>query len=73
MPQKHPSTERWGGPGSSQEDTTKPKPKPAERADFRDTRHSQVSGGGGEADVHHDHDPKHKRHAQAGKDEKREH
>jgi hypothetical protein len=73
MPQKHPPTERRGGPGSSKDDVTKPRPAPAERPDFRATRHSQVSGGGGEADIHHDHDPKHKRAFQAGKTEKREH
>jgi hypothetical protein len=73
MPQKHPPTDRWGGPGSSKDDATKPRPAPAERADFRPTQHSQVSGGGGEADVHHDHAPKPKRRSEAGKDEKREH
>jgi hypothetical protein len=26
MPQKHPNTKRWGGPGASHEDRTKPMP-----------------------------------------------
>jgi hypothetical protein len=73
MPEKTPASHRWGGPGSSHEDRSKPEPSPEERAAYRPTRHSQVSGGGGEADVHHDKDPKHKRHSQAGKDEKRQH
>ena len=27
MPQKHPNTHRWGGPGASHEDRTEPEPK----------------------------------------------
>lgn len=26
MPEKHPNTERWGGPGASHEDASKPQP-----------------------------------------------
>lgn len=64
MPDKHPNTERWGGPGASHEDRSKPKPDPLVKdADDPDrySRHSKVSGGGGEADVHHAHDPSRKR------------
>ena len=73
MPDKTPASHRWGGPGSSHEDRAKPEPAAKERAPYRAARHSQVSGGGGEADVHHDQDPKHKRKFAAGKDEKSQH
>jgi len=63
MPDKHPNTDRWGGPGSSHEDRTEAKPDPTVK-DRDDPDHQQpwshVSGGGGEKDRHHDHDPKHK-------------
>ena len=68
MPKKHPNAERWGGPGASHEDRTEPQPP---KADPRppgtptNIRHSQVSGGGGERDVHHSHDPKDKRDFEA--------
>ena len=67
MPQKHPNTVRWGGPGASHEDASKPRP---ERVDLRapgeptNTRYSHVSGGGGERDRHHGHDPAAKRDRQ---------
>lgn len=54
---KHPNTIRQGGPGSSHEnakaplDPHKPGAEPDQRA------HSKVSGGGGEHDTHHTHDP----------------
>lgn len=60
MPEKHPNTERWGGPGASHEDRSKPRPERHDgRADGEptNTRHSRVSGGGGERDIHHTHDP----------------
>ncbi|MGZ8362591.1 MAG: hypothetical protein ACXW3D_01920 [Caulobacteraceae bacterium] len=64
MPEKHPNTHRWGGPGASHEDRSKPEPDPMVK-DATDpdrmTRHSKVSGGGGEEDVHHSHDPHEKR------------
>jgi hypothetical protein len=60
MPDKHKATERWGGPGASHEDRTEPKPekKPGSptKPDHLDNR-SNVSGGGGEGDKHHTHDP----------------
>ena len=63
MPEKHPNTERWGGPGASHEDRTEPKPdkkNPEARTDT-EVRFSHVSGGGGERDRHHGHDAKAKR------------
>ena len=57
MPEKHPNTERWGGPGASHEDRTEKKP---EKVDARrdgeptNTPYSRVSGGGGERDRHHE-------------------
>ena len=64
MPNKHPDTERWGGPGASHEDRTKPRPDPLVKdADDPDRAHpfSHVSGGGGETDRHHGHSAKAKR------------
>jgi hypothetical protein len=58
-----------GGPGSSQQDATKPKPE-AKRHGPEAERHgpeprqrrtparSRVSGGGGERDKHHTHNPR---------------
>ena len=51
-------------PGASHEDRTKPKPDPTVKdADAPDqiNKHSEVSGGGGEADIHHAHHPDRKR------------
>lgn len=64
MPDKHPNTERWGGPGASHEDRTEKKPDPTVKdADDPDRGQpfSHVSGGGGETDRHHGHHPKNKR------------
>jgi hypothetical protein len=59
MPEKHPNTVRWGGPGSSHEDRSKPIPDPSpahpEGAASTNPRVSQVSGGGGERDEKHSH------------------
>lgn len=58
MPEKHPNTHRWGGPGASHEDASKPMPEPVDtRPDGVSTsgRVSQVSGGGGERDEKHSH------------------
>jgi len=63
MPEKHPDTERWGGPGASRENRDKPAP---ERRETRppgtptNDRRSHISGGGGERDAHHSHDPREK-------------
>lgn len=54
---KSPNTIRHGGPGASHENAKEPaqtwKPAP----DSEQRKHSQVSGGGGEKDKHHGHDP----------------
>lgn len=64
MGKKIPQTDRsCGGPGSSHEDATEPKapveikPHPGEPTN---TDISHVSGGGGERDRHHSHDPSRK-------------
>ena len=67
------NTERWGGPGASHENRDKTPPDPTVKdPDDADhySRHSKVSGGGGEADVHHAHDPERKRDFEAGDAEK---
>ncbi|HYE43108.1 MAG TPA: hypothetical protein VEA15_06900 [Caulobacteraceae bacterium] len=64
MPDKHPNTERWGGPGASHEDRTEKQPEykdPRKPGEPTNTMHSRVSGGGGERDIHHAHDPMAKR------------
>ena len=58
---KTPAADRsHGGPGSSRQDATKPPPYrhtgPA-AGQPTSTRHSRVSGGGGERDSHHAHNP----------------
>ena len=62
MPDKHPNTERWGGPGASSEDRSKTPPEPdhAQRDSERPTndKQSHVGTGGGKRDSHHTHDPK---------------
>ena len=62
MPDKHPNTERWGGPGASHEDASKPQPaKPPQDetpGPGGGESRSRVSGGGGELDAKHTHDPK---------------
>ena len=57
---KTPASIRHGGPGASREDATEPLrvQKPSPDSDRR--RHSNVSGGGGERDEHHTHDPEQK-------------
>jgi len=63
MPDKHPNTERWGGPGSSQENAKKPPPEkhdPRPPGTPTNDRQSHVSSGGGELDSHHTHDPRQK-------------
>ena len=60
MPKKHPNTERIGGPGASHENRRHPEqsqPRNEKPADTKSWRHSGVSGGGGEHDSHHTHDP----------------
>jgi hypothetical protein len=64
MPRKNPNTERFGGPGSSKQDRNHPEkfhksegPRPGQPTSGRE---SKISGGGGERDKHHSHDPKYK-------------
>ena len=50
MPQKHPKTERIGGPGASHENRKEPEKSQLRNekpADTKSWRHSGVSGGGG--------------------------
>ena len=66
MPDQNPHTDRsHGGPGSSHQDATPPKPPEEERhgpepRQKRSYDRSDVSGGGGEIDSHHTHDPRRK-------------
>jgi hypothetical protein len=59
------SFERFGGPGSSRQDRTQPiapsKEKEPRPGAPTNSRSSKVSGGGGERDKHHSHDPDDKR------------
>jgi hypothetical protein len=74
MPDKNPNSRRWGGPGASHEDRTKPPPDPTVKdADDPDrfSKHSRHSSGGGETDRYHSHDPKMKHRRQAGDGERR--
>ena len=61
MPDKHANTVRHGGPGASHENRKDPDksraPKPLSPSD-RKAGHSNVSGGGGERDIHHTRDPR---------------
>lgn len=70
-PQK---ADRWGGPGASHENRDQPRPEPTvkDRDDpDHSSAHAQVSGGGGERDVHQQHNAQGKHAAQASDDEKR--
>ena len=74
MPEKHLDADRWGGPGSSHQDRNEPKPDPVVKdADAPDhlSPRSQVSGGGGETDIHSRHTAKGKQDRQASSEEKR--
>jgi hypothetical protein len=63
MPRKNPNAKRFGGPGSSRQDRQHPEkfkkndnsPRPGAPTS---TRSSKISGGGGERDKHHSHDPR---------------
>ena len=61
MPTKHPKTERIGGPGAAHENAKRPDKVPQRRPrpeETKSTRHTGISGGGGERDSHHTHDPR---------------
>jgi len=63
MPEKHPNTKRIGGPGASHENRAKPRSRKAKAPQPgapTSGRSSRISGGGGERDKHHSHDPRHK-------------
>lgn len=56
--------DRIGGPGASHENRKHPErsqPRGKAPEATRSTRHSGVSGGGGEPDRHHTHDPRAKK------------
>jgi hypothetical protein len=61
MPDKHANTERIGGPGASHENRKHPE-KSQHNIDHptasKSDHHSKVSGGGGEQDAHHAHNPR---------------
>ncbi|MFD1745468.1 hypothetical protein ACFSE1_08360 [Rhizobium helianthi] len=57
---KSPSTIRQGGPGSSHENAKAPLDVKKPGSDQDGRARSQVSGGGGEKDKHHTHDPSRK-------------
>lgn len=74
MPDKHPNTLRWGGPGASHENASKPPPPkvdPRAPGEPTNTPFSHVSGGGGERDRHHGHDVTAKRRSQESSAERR--
>jgi hypothetical protein len=55
---KHQKQERIGGPGASHENRRNPEKSQARGSEpeaTKSTRHSGVSGGGGEPDRHHSH------------------
>jgi hypothetical protein len=55
----HQKRERLGGPGASHENRKRPersRPRHPAPEQTKSTRHSGVSGGGGEPDNHHSHD-----------------
>jgi hypothetical protein len=57
---KSPNTIRQGGPGASHENAKAPLAVNKPPADDPQRKHSKVSGGGGEHDSHHTHDPEKK-------------
>ena len=64
MPEKNPNARRFGGPGSSKQDRQHPEKFEPEQSTQPDAttsgRSSKISGGGGERDKHHSHDPRYK-------------
>ena len=54
---KSPATIRHGGPGSSRQNAKEPLEMKKPPSDLPMREHSRVSGGGGEPDTHHSHDP----------------
>jgi hypothetical protein len=64
---KTPASIRQGGPGASHENAKKPLEIKKPPGDTEERHHSGVSGGGGEADEHHTHDPAGKSGKAAGR------
>lgn len=65
MPQKHPDTHRIGGPGASHENRKHPEKlqsRGQHPSDTKNPRNASTSGGGGETDTHHAHEPHDKGH-----------
>jgi hypothetical protein len=58
--EKTPASIRQGGPGASHENAKAPLQVKKPPADSDKRAKSRVSGGGGEADSHHTHDPERK-------------
>jgi hypothetical protein len=58
MPHKNPNADRFGGPGSSRQDSYHP--EKGGRQHHRRAVAFKVSGGGGERDQHHTHDDRHR-------------
>ncbi len=54
---KTPKSIRQGGPGASHENAKAPLEIKKPPADTGRRKHSGISGGGGERDLHHNHDP----------------
>lgn len=54
---KAPQTIRQGGPGAAHKNAKKPLEIRKPPADENDRHRARVSGGGGERDSHHAHDP----------------
>ena len=74
MTAKNPNADRWGGPGASHENGEAPKPDPTVKDPDdpdRYSRHSRISGGGGERDVHHARKDSRKRDFEANDAQKR--
>lgn len=60
MSNKNPNVERVGGPGASHENRKNPEksaPKAPRPEDSHSEKRTGISGGGGERDSHHTHDP----------------
>jgi hypothetical protein len=57
MGQKHSATERVGGPRASHENAQHPDKSKRHNSNKTTDERSDVSGGGGENDAHHTHNP----------------
>lgn len=57
---KKPNSIRHGGPGASHENAKRPVRQKQQLAQSEQKSRSKISGGGGERDSHHTHDPEKK-------------